>query len=297
MPEPMTTPRTDVHTHTLETPGAVLTYDVRRPDTAAGPPLLMIGSPMDAGGFADLATHFTDRTVVTYDPRGVERSTRTDPSAEVTPHDHADDLHRIIAALGGGPVDVFASSGGAVNALVLVATHPDDGRTLVAHEPPAVDVLPDREQALAAVADIGRTYQARGFGPAMAKFIALTSHQGPIPDLADLPEPDPAQFGLPADDDGSRGDPLLEQNLISCTHHRHDLDALRRAPTRVVIGVGAESAGALTDRTSAALAEQLGTTAVTFPSHHAGFVADDHGMQGEPEAFAATLRQVLDGDT
>ena len=85
----MTEPKTD----TLEVPGAVLTYDVRRNDAAGAPVLLMIGSPMGAAGFTTLAGHFADRTVVTYDPRGSERSRRTDGATETTPDEHADDLH------------------------------------------------------------------------------------------------------------------------------------------------------------------------------------------------------------
>jgi pimeloyl-ACP methyl ester carboxylesterase len=111
--------------------------------------LLIIGSPMGAGGFGTLAGHFSDRTVVTYDPRGVERSTKAVPASPSTPEEHADDLHRLIAELDAGPVDLFASSGGAVNALALVATHPEQVRTLVAHEPPLASILPDREGALA----------------------------------------------------------------------------------------------------------------------------------------------------
>src|ERR687888_1351403 len=184
-------------THTLDVPGAVLTYDVRPSDSSTEPVLLMIGSPMGAAGFGTLAGHFTDRTVVTYDPRGVERSRRTDGAAESTPDEHADDLHRLIAALGAGPVDVFASSGGAVNALALVARHPEQVRTLVAHEPPAAQVLPDREQVLAACLDIHQTYERDGFGPAMAKFIALANHQGPLPDdFAERLAPHPAAFGF-----------------------------------------------------------------------------------------------------
>ncbi len=166
-------------THTLDVPGAVLTYDVREADTTA-PVLLLIGSPMGAGGFATLASHFTDRTVVTYDPRGVERSTKADPASPSTPEQHADDVHRIIAALDVGPVDLFASSGGAVNALALVARHPEQVRTLVAHEPPLAAILPDHESALAVNEAIAETYQRRGFGPAMAQFIITVSHKGPF---------------------------------------------------------------------------------------------------------------------
>ena len=159
---------------------------------------MLIGSPMGAGGFDTLAGYFTDRTVATYDPRGSERSQRTDGTLENTTAEHADDVHRVISKRRAGPVDLFASSGGAVNALALVAGHPNDVRVLVAHEPPDFQVLPDREQVLAATDDMYATYKRQGFGAAMAKFIALTAHKGPIPaDYANGPAPDPAMFGLP----------------------------------------------------------------------------------------------------
>jgi pimeloyl-ACP methyl ester carboxylesterase len=279
-------------THKLETAGAVLTYDVRDGD---GPILLMIGSPMDASGFGTLASHFPDRTVVTYDPRGISRSELTGAAAESTPDQHADDLHRLIAAVGDGPVDVFASSGGAVNALALVARHPAQVRTLVAHEPPALQALPDRETALAATAAIRRAYDEQGFGVAMARFLELASYQGEIPaSLADRPAPDPAGFGLPVEDDGSRTDPMFGQNLITCTHYEHDFEALRAAPTRIVIGVGAESVGELAHRGGEAVAARLGIDAVTFPSHHGGFLSGEFGQAGDPDGFAATLRQTLE---
>lgn len=284
---------TEPKTHTLEVPGAVLHYDVRPgPENGAGPVLLLIGSPMGAAGFATLAGHFTDRTVVTYDPRGAERSRRTDGATVNTVEEHADDLHRLISALDAGPVDVFGSSGGASNALALVARHPEQVRTLVAHEPPITQVLPDREHARAATTDIRRTYEREGLGPAMAKFIALLTHEGAIP--ADFPEqrPDPAAFGLPTEDDGSRDDPLM---LNLGDDHEHDLDGVRAASTRVVIGVGAASRNLLPGRAAVAVAEQLGTEVVTFPGDHGGFLGGEYGQTGEPDAFAATLREVLDG--
>lgn len=288
----MTEPKTD----TLTVPGAVLHYDVRSHDSGDHPVLLLIGSPMGAAGFGTLAGHFADRTVVTYDPRGAERSRRTDGAAESTPDEHADDLHRLIATLDAGPVEILASSGGAVNALALVARHPEQVRTLVAHEPPVSQELPDREPVLAACVDIHETYLRSGAGPAMAKFIALVSHEGPVPDgFADRPAPDPAAFGLPAEDDGSRDDPLLGQNMVSCNHYRHDFAALRAAPTRIVIGVGAGSGRVLTGRAAVAVADRLGTRPVTFPGDHGGFLGGEYGSTGEPDAFAATLRAVLAG--
>lgn len=285
---------TEPTTHTLDVPGAVLTYDVRSIPSGAAPALLMIGSPMGAAGFGTLAGHFADRTVITYDPRGAERSRRTDGATESTPDEHADDLHRLISALDAGSVDLFASSGGAVNALALVARHPEQVRILVAHEPPAVQVLPDRGPALKAAVDIHDTYQRSGFGPGMAKFIALVSHEGPIPaDFSDRPAPDPATFGLPSEDDGSRDDPLVGQNMVSCTHYQPDFDALRAASTRVILAVGAESSTAMAGRAATAIAERLGTVPVTFPGGHDGFLGGEYGQMGQPDAFAATLRQVL----
>src|SRR4029079_16360865 len=128
-----------------------------------------------------LASHFPDRTVVTYDPRGVERSTKDDPASESTPEQHGDDVHAIIGELGGGPVDLFASSGGAVNALALVARHPDDVRILVAPEPPPGQVLPEREAAVARAEAIRDAYLSDGFGLAMARFIAIVTFKGEIP--------------------------------------------------------------------------------------------------------------------
>src|SRR5438270_8326526 len=114
--------------HTLDVPGAVLTYDVRKSESSTEPPLMIIGSPMGASGFGQLAGLFPDRTIVTYDPRGAARSRKTDGVVESTPEQHADDIHAVIQAVGGRPVDLFASSGGAVNALALVARHPHDVR-------------------------------------------------------------------------------------------------------------------------------------------------------------------------
>jgi pimeloyl-ACP methyl ester carboxylesterase len=285
---------TQPDTHTLDVPGAVLPYDVRSNDSSTQPVLLLIGSPMGATGFGTLAGHFTDRTVVTYDPRGAERSKRTDGALKSTTDEHADDLHRLILALDAGAVDIFASSGGAVNALALVAKHPEQVRTLVAHEPPAAQELPDREPVLAAFADIHETYQREGLGPAMAKFIALVSYEGPIPaGFAYQPGPDPANFGLPTEDDGSRDNPLLGLNMPSTPGHKHDFDALRGASTRIVVGVGAQSANTLPGRAAVAVAERLGSAPVTFPGGHDGFVGGEYGRMGEPGAFAATLRKVL----
>ena len=281
----------------LETAEADIVYDVHGPlPTGDGrPPLFMIGQPMAASGFGTLASELRDRTVVTYDPRGLGRSTRNDGRVDHAPRVQADDVHAIIVSLGAGPVEMFASSGGAVTALALVAAYPDDVTTLVAHEPPLIPVLPDAAAAERARAGVRDTYQAKGSGPGMAAFIAMTSWQGEFTDAYfDQPAADPALFGMPTEDDGSRDDPLLSDRSWAVSSYRPDVDALAAAPTRVVIAVGEESLNTFTGRTSVAAAELLGQQPTVFPSHHGGFLGGEFGYAGQPEAFALKLRDVLD---
>jgi pimeloyl-ACP methyl ester carboxylesterase len=283
--------------HTLQTDGAEIVYDVDGPlPTADGrPPLLMIGQPMAASGFRTLASYFPDRTVVTYDPRGLGRSTRSDGRVDNSPTAQAGDVHALIDALGAGPVEMFASSGGAVTALALVAAHPGDVTTLVAHEPPIIPVLPDAEAAERAQAGFRDAYQARGWGAGMAAFMAMTMWRGEFSDeYFAQPAPDPAAFGMPTEDDGSRDDPLLSDRSLAITAYRPDVDALASAPTRIVIAVGEESEGTFTGRTAVATADLLGQQATVFPSHHGGFLGGEFGYAGQPEAFARRLREVLD---
>jgi pimeloyl-ACP methyl ester carboxylesterase len=287
---------TTTQTHTLAVPGVDLVYDVRGPLPPADgrPVLLMIGQPMSAEGFEALAEHFPDRTVVTYDPRGLGRSVRKDGRSDHTPQLQAADLHLLIEALGAGPVEVFGSSGGAVTGLELVSTHPGDVVTLVAHEPPISSVLPDAEAADRARAGFHEAYQAKGFGAGMAAFIAMTSWQGEFTGAYFAqPAPDPAAFGMPAEDDGNRDDPLLSKNSWAVTDYRPDPALLHAAPTRVVIAVGEESAGTYTARTALGMAALLGQEAVVFPSHHGGFLGGQFGYAGKPKEFAAKLREVL----
>ena len=95
------TTMTEPTTRTLAVPGATLTYDVRSADAGASPApvLFIIGSPMGASGFRTLASHFTDRTVITYDPRGMEGSTR-EPDSELAVEVYVEDYYRVIEAVG-----------------------------------------------------------------------------------------------------------------------------------------------------------------------------------------------------
>ncbi|MET0812163.1 MAG: alpha/beta hydrolase [Microbacterium sp.] len=280
-------------THVVGEGDDAITYDIHGDlgsATAERPPLFLFAAPMDATGLQLLADQIDDRPVITYDPRGAGRNPvgTTDISAE----QHADDLHRVIAALGVGPVDAFGSSGGAVNLLALVTRHPDDVRRVVVHEPPLAEGLEDSATILAVIADMKDTYAREGDGAAMAKFITLVMFDGSLPDdYLSQPTPDPAMFGMSADDDGTRTNPLL-RNMPALIDYRIDVDRLRALGDRLVIAAGVESRNEMAARGARATAAAIGLPVTDFPSHHAGFTSQE-GFPGDPAGFADRLREVL----
>jgi pimeloyl-ACP methyl ester carboxylesterase len=262
----------------LEVPGARLYYETR----GDGPRLLAIGSPMDSGGFAPLAEALSDRyTVVTYDPRGLGQSTREDTDEHITPEMQAEDVHRLIESTGGGPVDYFGSSGGAVVGLALVQAHPSDVRAFVAHEPPVVESLPDKDRVRAQMEEVYQTYRSDGTWPAMQLFLSYAGFGGGGGDGGGW-QPSPEEQARMAATNAVFFEHLIRQT----TGFVPDVEALRSAPTQIVVGVGEASAGQLANRTALALAEQLGTTPVEFPGDHGGFLA-------QPEPFARQLAQLF----
>lgn len=267
--------------HTLSVPGARLYYE----RGGTGPLLLLIGSPMDSTGFTGLAGVLSGRyTVVTYDPRGTGNSTREDTDQDVTPEMQADDVHRLLAELGGEQADVFGSSGGAVVGLALVTAHPGQVRTLVAHEPPVIELLPDRAQQRAEIADIYDTYRADGPDEAMQKFMVHIGlgHPAAPDETTARWEPSPEQIARMRASTGH----FLAHLIRPTTSYRPDIQALREASARIVVGAGTTSRGQLANRTAVALATQLGTPVVEFPGDHGGFAT-------LPEQFGRELDQVL----
>jgi pimeloyl-ACP methyl ester carboxylesterase len=273
-------PGSDTAAQTLDVPGARLYYERQ----GAGPLLLLIGSPMDSTGFAGLASPLAGRyTVVTYDPRGIGHSTREDISSDITPDTQADDVHRLLSALGGGPAAIFGSSGGAVVGLALVTAHPAEVSTLVAHEPPVIELLPDRDQVRAQFQDVYDTYRADGPDQAMPRFMAHAGLAAP-PSETGVPawEPTPEQAATMR----TAAEVFLAHLLRPTTNYRPDIEALRSAPTRIAVAVGAASQGQLAHRSALALAGRLATPATEFPGDHVGFVT-------HPAQCAQILHQLL----
>lgn len=266
-------------TYTLTVPGARLHYEVR----GSGPVLALIGAPMDSAGFAAPAAELAaGHTVVTYDPRGISRSTRDDPEADLSPETTADDVARLLTALGSGPAPVFGSSGGAITGLVLAIRHPGVVSTLIAHEPPLVRLLPDADRLLAGLDDLYATFRREGAEAAMVKFFALTGPDGPavvnLPATSD-PLPPPVRAT-------TNTEVFLAHLIRTFPTYRLDLAALREGPTRIVVAGGATSTGELPQRGAVALAELLGTPLVEFPGGHDGYI-------DAPAAFARMIRRVL----
>lgn len=259
--------------HTLRVPDATLYYEVR----GQGPLLVLAGAPMGTRFLAPLAELLAaDHTVLTTDPRGVGASVPDDPSADSTPRLRASDLAHLIAHLDLGPAAVFGTSGGAVTGLALAQAHPDVVHTLVAHEPPVTELLPDADAQRAAIEDIIATYAAGDVPGAWMKF--LVNANIPVDPSAAPPPPDAQQ----AADERF----WFLHEMRGTTLWAPDLDALRAGGVRIVVAVGEASTGQICDRTSAALAAGLGTDRAVFPGGHIAFVED-------PATFAPRLRQVL----
>ncbi|MGH3658516.1 MAG: alpha/beta fold hydrolase, partial [Micromonosporaceae bacterium] len=225
---------------TLAVPGAQLHYELR----GEGPLVVLAAAPMDADSFAPLADLLAvDHTVLTTDPRGINRSTVDDRDRDSTPELRADDLARLITHVDAGRAAVLGSSGGAVSVLALVQAHPEMIHTVIAHEPPLDELLDDREELRVRTDDMIATYQAGDPVGAMRKFLAVANIN--LPEEVFL-----AMFGgertpqRVADDDFQ-----FARMLRPTTRWLPDLDLLRSSPTRVVVGIGEESGGQLCDRT------------------------------------------------
>jgi pimeloyl-ACP methyl ester carboxylesterase len=276
---------------TLQVPGASLYYEVR----GSGPVLLMIpGGPMDADGFAALADLMADQyTVVTYDCRGNSRSPMDGSWEDLTVGLFADDANRLLDALSPGSAYVLGSSGGATYGLDLVARYPGRVRTLVAHEPPVSELLPDAARYHALNLEIGETFRSQGVAAALQKFVAGVGFGGDGPGPEDEHAPDsadPPEAAAARARTGGNLDLFAGRLIPIIGNYQPDIAALRASLTQIMVGVGDESTpGEMTYQASHELARRLGGRLVQFPGGHGGFGS-------HPEGFADRLRAALAAD-
>jgi pimeloyl-ACP methyl ester carboxylesterase len=274
MNHPSTVP---VTAQTLRVPDATLYYEVR----GSGPLVALVGAPMDARSFEPLADLLAvDHTVLTTDPRGINRSAVDDPDQDSTVEMRADDLARLVTHLDAGPAAVLGSSGGAVSVLGLAQADPELIHTVIAHEPPLHTVLEDHEELCERTEDLIATHLAGDVVGAWRKFLAIAN--------IDMPE-EVFQMMFAGDrtqQEIADADFQYAHMIRPTTRWEPDIAALQTAKTRIVVGIGDDSAGQLCDRSSRALAAALGVEPTMFPGGHVGF-ADD------PGAFASRLRTVF----
>jgi pimeloyl-ACP methyl ester carboxylesterase len=264
---------------TLQVSGATLYYRVR----GAGPLLLILpGGHGDADAADALCERLADRyTVVTYDRRGQSRSP-IDPAAGMPSIEtHAADAHALLAALTNEPALVFGSSFGGLVGLDLLARHPKLVRVLVAHEPPAWDLLPEQEadRARQGLESMVRTFRERGLLPAFQKLADLTAT-----DLTD--REDGVALQQPTPRIAANLKFFFNQEVIGVNRYRLDPCALEQAGPRIVPAAAGSVGKAAPYKCAVALADRLGTTLEEFPGGHTGWLL-------RPKAFAVRLAEVL----
>ncbi len=264
---------------TVGVPGARLYYEVQ----GEGPALILVGHPMGASGFASIAPLLAERfTVITFDPRGFGRSTIDDPDQDADPDLVADDVRRVLEAVGKVPAHVFGSSGGAVTGLALATCFPGHLETLIAHEPPLALLLPDADEAGTGIHEIYDTYRISGIGAAWQRFASFTGFTGMTDSShAALVDPRP-----PSADEVAMSERFFGHGLLPIALYRPDFSSLEAAPARHIGAGGTDSKGQFPLRTAVALADRLGTKLMEFPGGHTGFVS-------QPEEFAAVLERAL----
>ncbi|MGW2046373.1 alpha/beta fold hydrolase [Streptomyces sp. NPDC001858] len=249
--------------------GTGLYHEVR----GSGPALLMIsGAGGDAGYYTAVAEDLADAfTVITYDRRGNSRSGGAG-DGPMRLAQQASDARALIDGLAGGRALVFGNSAGAIIGLTLAAAHPEAVAGLIAHEPPAVNVLPDGDPERGFFIELAALYTVGGGPAAGRRFAETTRGEGSYRWPADL-----WQRFL------ANQDHLFGAEWAGFGAFRPDEEALRAAPFPILLAAGAEDRGAYYARPSIEIARRIGAPWAEFPGIHMEFLRD-------PARFAAALR-------
>jgi pimeloyl-ACP methyl ester carboxylesterase len=195
------------------------------------------------------------------------------------------DAHRLLDHLAGTPAHVLGGSSGAIIALALLARHPDQVRTLVAHEPPLASVLPDAAQWLEFYAGVYATYKRAGAKAAMEIFRARMGMNSPTlpPPSAQLP---PRQLAEMLDRIRGNQPGWYENEIRTYPAFVLDIAALKPVSDRLILAGGSTSRADFPYRPNEVLADRVGTEIVDFPGGHVGYVT-------HPVEFADMLTRVL----
>lgn len=275
----------DFRTGRLPVPGATLYYEIR----GSGPLLLLMqGGDGNTARCAEPAERLaTDYTVVVPDRRGLSASTLDDPAAPVTVAHHADDIHRLLAALTDEPAQIFGSSYGALIALTLAGDHPEQVDTLVAHDPATIGLLPAPARARAArdLAALDEVYRGAGALPSLRKLAELVH--------ADFSDTEPGVVPPAPRGPADLGDLdfFLSRDLPEIRSSDLDADriaALATTSVRIVPAAGRGSRKIWNYDCARALAALLGGEVTEFPG--------GHSLSTHPAGFTARLREVLHRD-
>ncbi|MFE4544617.1 alpha/beta fold hydrolase [Arthrobacter sp. NPDC056727] len=252
--------------------GASLYYEVR----GRGPAVLLIaGAGGDAGHFSALAAALSDAfTVITYDRRGNSRSSGR-VARPMKMSDQSNDAAALIRGLAGDKALVFGNSGGAIVGMDLAARHPDVVRGLVAHEPPAVRVLPKEDPWHHFFDHIAAQFREYGLGYAAREFAATVKGGGMMPG-------DPELYQRL----GGNWDFMFRWEWGTWGDFVPDVRALAGAQFPIVLGAGSADRGLYYARPSVEIAKRIGASWAEFPGTHLEFMANG-------ALFGAALRTLL----
>jgi pimeloyl-ACP methyl ester carboxylesterase len=267
----------------LNVPGAQLSYEI----TGSGPLLILIPGARGEGEVFRPLAHLLSAQyqVMTYDRRGFSRSLLDGPQGS----DHrlstdADDVRRLIEHLTDQPATVFGNSSGAIIALEVISHAPERVHTLVAHEPPAVKLLPNAAKWLAFFDGVYDTYRKKGVPEAMHQFASGAFGSGDHQLMHHAMREHPNEYTL------SNATYWMEHELRQYPQVELDFAALATNAERIVLAGGRDSQDQVAYQPNRVLARQLGLAIVNFPGGHLGFLSS-------PAEFAKELIAALKDET
>jgi len=252
--------------NTLEVPGARLYYETK----GSGPILLLIpGANGDNTIFKPVRQYLSEHyTVVTYDRRGFSKSELigTQDSDEHRLQTDANDVRRLITHLTDQPALIFGSSSGAIVALQVFILFPNIVHTLIAHEPPALNLLPDAGQWKDHFLEVFDIYRKSGIKDAMKKFtngIVSGEEAKMMEDASNT----------------NRGEYALKNQIYWFEHELRpypivnlDIEVLRLHANRLILACGLETKGQFPYLPNVALAKLLQKEVFHLPGGHIGYV-------------------------